>query len=349
MIPAPTSHRACERLRVASVPRGAVGISVVIPSYNTSAFVVDALRSALQQTYSALEVIVVDDGSTDDSVEQILTVRDDRLTCVTQPHLGLSAARNTGIRLARGKYVAFLDSDDMWSPLKVAHHLAVMEKDAGVGVTFSYSAYIAENGKPTGEYLVSRCGHPDVQQLMRRNHIGNGSSAIVRRECFEIAGLFDEDLSGCADWEFWVRVAAVSGLSFQLIPRVLTAYRIRTGSLSVAAGAYEQFLSDGLEAIQRFDRYVAARIPVHAARAQLYRVTSHKALFTGDVSASRKYLYQAVRHSPSAVLRDIRAWALMAFHAAAVALPKRLQGRLYRAARMLLAYGLWRSGVRFAS
>jgi glycosyltransferase involved in cell wall biosynthesis len=340
--PPETGDRACAPLRIASVPRSAVGVSVVIPSYNTSGYVVAALRSALQQTYSALEVIVVDDGSTDDSVEQILTVCDDRLTCVTQPHLGLAAARNTGIRFARGKYVAFLDSDDLWSPLKVAHHLAAMEKDATVGVTFSYSAYIGENGEATGEYLISRCGHPGVQQLMRRNHIGNGSSAIVRRECFDIAGVFDEELSGCADWEFWVRVAAVSGLSFQLIPRVLTGYRIRTGSLSVPAGAYEHFLSDGLEAIQRFGRSVPAQSRGDASRAQLYRVTSHKALLTGDFSASRRFLCEAVRHSPFSILRDIRAWALIAFHLAAVLLPKRMQGRLYRAARMLLANGVWR-------
>ena len=344
MTQTPARHRVCEWLRVASVPRSAVGVSIVIPSYNTSAFVVGAVRSALQQTYSALEVIVVDDGSTDDSVNQILTVHDDRLTCVTQFHRGLAAARNTGIRLTRGKYVAFLDSDDLWSPLKIAHHLAAMEKDATVGVTFSYSAYLAENGEPTGEYLITRCGRPDVQQLMRRNHIGNGSSAVVRRECFEIAGLFDEALSGCADWEFWVRVAAVSGLAFQLIPKVLTGYRIRTGSLSVTSGSYDEFLSDGLQAIRRFDRLVPACCRAHAAdaRAQLYRVTSRKALFNGDVAASRSFLCQAVRHSPSAILRDIRAWALIAFHIAAGPFPKGMQHRMHQIARTLLANALWR-------
>lgn len=245
--------RVYELVRVASVPRGAVGVSVVIPSYNTRSFVVPAIRSALYQTYSAIEVIVVDDGSIDDSVDQILTVDDDRLTCVRQWNRGLSAARNTGIRLTRGKYVAFLDSDGLWSPLKVAHHLAVMERDSTLGVTFSYSAYLAQNGTPTGEYLITSCQRPDVCQLMTRNHIGNGSTPVVRKECFEVAGLFDEALSGCADWEFWARVAA-SGFSFQLIPKVLTGYRIRTGSRSGSAAADDRSLAAGVEPVGRIRR-----------------------------------------------------------------------------------------------
>lgn len=330
-------------LKTAIVPARSVGVSVIIPSHNTRPFVVGAIRSALQQTYSALEVIVVDDGSTDDSVDDVLAIADDRLTCVVQPNRGLSAARNTGIRLARGAYLAFLDSDDLWSPLKIAHHLALMERKPTIGVSFSYSAYLHQNGQPTGEYLITRCARPTVWQLMLRNHLGNGSTPVVRRECFDTAGHFDESLSGCADWEFWVRVAA-RGWSFQLIPKVLTGYRIRNGSLSVAQDRYESFLADGLEAIDRFRTTVpdCPAATTNGARAQLFRVASRKALHTGEVALSRRLLREAVRHSPSTVLTDARAMALIAFHVLTGIMPRSLQLSFLHLGSILLRRGLWK-------
>ena len=284
--------RQCKWLRAASIPPWAVGVSVVIPNYNTGRVVTAAIRSALQQTYSAIEVLVVDDGSTDDSLDRILDIPDDRLTCVRQPHGGLSAARNTGIRLARGRYIAFLDSDDLWSPAKLARHLAVMEEDPSIGVTFCHSAYLAESGAPTGELLVPRSEQPDSGQLIKRNHIGNGSTAVVRRECFQHAGLFDEALHSGEDWELWVRVASLSRLTFRLIPEVLTGYRVRPGNLNVTSGADDGFLG-----------------------------------------------------RRRATLTDIRTWALLGFHLAALLLPKRIQRRLSPISTALLIRVMWRSIV----
>jgi glycosyltransferase involved in cell wall biosynthesis len=285
--------RKCEWLRAASIPPWAVGVSVVIPNFNTGRVVTGAIRSALQQTYSAIEVLVVDDGSTDDSLDRILDITDDRLTCVRQPNGGLSAARNTGIRLARGRYIAFLDSDDLWSPAKLARHLAVMEEDPSIGVTFCHSAYLAESGAPTGE-LVPRSEQSDSGHVIKRNHIGNGSTAVVRRECFQHAGLFDEALHSGEDWELWVRVAALSRLSFRLIPEVLTGYRVRPGSLNVTSRAHDSFPATGRR---------------------------------------------------RATLTDIRTWALLGFHLAALLLPKRIQRRLSPISTALLIRVMWRSIV----
>jgi glycosyltransferase involved in cell wall biosynthesis len=330
-----TGPRPFAIVRQSAVPAADVTVSVIIPSYNTRAFVLAAIRSALNQTYRALEVIVVDDGSIDASVDDILSVADSRLTCVTQENGGLSAARNTGIHIARGRYVALLDSDDVWRPNKIARQVAVMDADGRIGVTFCDSEYLTEGGDRTGEYLVSRRPRPDVWQLIARNHVGNGSTPLIRRECFDRAGLFDEALLSCEDWELWVRVAALSGLTFQLVPAVLTGYRVRATSLSVARGSYARFVGHGLAAIERFPRYVPGFTAAHAAgaRAQLYRVTSRKALSNGDVAASREFLRHAFHHSPSAVLRDSRAWALAAYHIAAGPLPPRLRGRLLEIGR----------------
>src|SRR5262245_27808737 len=139
--------------RAATVPHDSLRLSVVVPNYNTGAFVVDAIRSILEQTMPDLEVIVVDDGSTDDSVAKILAVQDPRLTCVRQPNRGLAGARNTGILLARAPFVGFCDGDDLWYPTKAERQLAVMEEDAKIGLTFSYSEYWTEAGEPTGQLL----------------------------------------------------------------------------------------------------------------------------------------------------------------------------------------------------
>src|SRR5262245_38901577 len=140
-------------LRASTVPAESLRLSVVVPNYNTGAFVGEAIRSILEQTMPDLEVIVVDDGSTDESIAKILAVEDPRLTCVRQPNRGLAGARNTGILLARAPLVGFCDGDDLWYPAKAERQLAVMEEDAKIGLTFSYSEYWTEAGEPTGQLL----------------------------------------------------------------------------------------------------------------------------------------------------------------------------------------------------
>ena len=321
-----------------------VQVSVVIPNFNTSRFIAAAIRSVLGQTYRSLEIIVVDDGSTDDSLEQVARFDDPRLTCLTQPNRGLAAARNAGIAVARGRYVAFLDSDDVWFSEKLARHVAVMDADPTIGLTFSHSAYLDEDGRLTGDYLVSGIARPDALAMVSRNHVGNGSTPVLRRECFERAGTFDEALSGCADWEFWVRVAARSGLSLRLIPDVLTGYRVRPDSMTVSRTGYEAFLEDGLRAIARFPRSLPdlPRPRQAGARAQLYRIASRKALSNGDLPVSRRLLWRAFRHSPSAVLRDLRALAMIGFHAVSLPMPQRMRLRLYRGSRLALQRLVWR-------
>jgi len=188
-------------VRTAAVPVDGLRLSVVVPCYNVGALAAEAVCSLLHQTMPALEVIAVDDGSTDDTLAQLLALGDPRLTVVTQANRGLAAARNTGVAHARAPLIGFCDGDDVWFPDKAAKQLAVMDADATVGLTFSHSAYLDESGAPTGQMLVSRCRQPTTRDLVARNHIGNGSTAIVRRECFAAAGLFDESLASCEDAE----------------------------------------------------------------------------------------------------------------------------------------------------
>jgi len=326
-----------EVLRQATVPAHGLRLSVVVPNYDTAAFVPDAIASILAQSMPDLELIVVDDGSRDDSVARILAYPDPRLTLVRQPNRGLAGARNTGIAHSRADLIGFCDSDDVWHPDKAARQLAVMDRAPGIGLTFSHSMYLTEEGEPTGQLLVSRCARPGIRDLIARNHIGNGSTPIVRHACFEQAGLFDEDLAaGCEDFEMWVRIACLSTLEIQLVPEVLTGYRIRWSSGSMT---FDRFLSGHYLAVERLRSYVPGFTDCEArrSRAEHLRIASRKAFSAGETELSRTYLLRALRACPSLVLRDVRALGMVALHLVSLPLPHAFRQRIYDAATRSLA------------
>ncbi len=316
-------------LRRSTRPAHEVRLSVVVPSYNTADFVGATVRSILRQTMASLEVIVVDDGSTDDSVERVLALDDPRITCVRQANRGLSGARNTGILLARGAQIGFCDSDDLWHPEKAERHCAMMDADPSIGLTFSLSEYLTEEGRGTGQLLVSVCVEPTARALAARNHIGNGSTPIVRAQCFEQAGLFDEQLNACADMEMWFRIAALTPWRLRRIPEVLTGYRMRTGSMSVT---YDYFLADARRVADRMAQLVPElpRAIVRRGYAEAVRIASRKAFAAGNVALSRQLLIQAIQEYPLLPLTDVRALAMVMLHLLSAPLPERHARALYQ-------------------
>jgi len=124
-------------------------LSVIMSAYNMATFVREALESALAQTWENLEVIVVDDGSSDDTARQVRAIEDDRVRCYDEPHRGHAAAANTGIAAAAGSYVAFLDADDLWAPTKIETHMRFHEQHPEVDMTFSLSSIVRENSPVT--------------------------------------------------------------------------------------------------------------------------------------------------------------------------------------------------------
>ncbi|MGD9763484.1 MAG: glycosyltransferase family 2 protein [Candidatus Binatia bacterium] len=319
-------------LRRARVPASEVRLSVVVPSYDTAAFVRQTLDALFAQTVRDIEVIAVDDGSRDASLAVLAEIEEPRLTVVAQPNRGLAGARNTGVLLARGAAVGFCDADDLWYPRKAERHLAVLAAEPDVGLTFSYSAYIDERGARTGQYLISRCARPSARDLIRRNHVGNGSTVVARRAVFTRAGLFDESIGSCEDFEMWVRAAACSGYGARLLPEVLTAYRVRSGSMSTT---YDDFVRGYARALGRFRTYVPGFTAAEAARsyAEGLRIASRKAFSHGDVDTSRRLLAAALRAAPTLPVRDLRALGMVALHAGAWPLPPGGRTRLYRAVR----------------
>src|SRR5262249_51904805 len=158
--------------------------------------------------------------------------------------------------------------------------------------------YLTEAGERTGQLLVSRCRRPTARHLIRRNHVGNGSTPVVRQACFELAGPFDENLAaGSEDAEMWVRLTSLTPYGCELIPRVLTGYRMRASSSSMT---FERFLQGHRTSLERFKTYVPGFSVRQARRshAEFLRIVSRKAASGGDLELSRAYLVKALREWP---------------------------------------------------
>ena len=211
-------------------------VSIVIPTYNYGHFVGEAVESALGQTWSAREVIVVDDGSTDDTAERLASYGT-QIHYVRQNNLGLSAARNTGIRLARGRFVALLDSDDVWHPRKLELQLRYLAQHHDVMLlgsachTEDCAAWPTVNENPTAEDV-------SLEDVLVRSWFAP-STAVLRRECLDSTNWFDTSLRSVEDRDLWIRLASRYRIGMLQAP--LCWYRLHNGSMSKAALCMEEF------------------------------------------------------------------------------------------------------------
>ena len=187
-------------------------VSVVIPTYNYAHFVVGAVESALAQTYTDREVLVVDDGSTDDTRDR-LDPFEGRIRYIHQENRGLSAARNTGIRAARGALIAFLDSDDLWHPEKLAVQARYLEGHPEVALLASghldmHASHVGRVDWPRIDGTRAIEAHAiSFEELVIGSRFG-ACGVVARRWCFDEVGLFDETLRSAEDLDMWIRIAS---------------------------------------------------------------------------------------------------------------------------------------------
>lgn len=208
-------------------------VSVIVPAYNAATHLRETLESALAQTYSDIEVIVVDDGSTDETLEVAgaIAATDPRVRVLRQANKGPGAARNLGIEQARGTLIAPLDADDLWHPTKIAKQVSVM-RQAGleVGLVYTWSAVIDEDG-----CIVDRSWGESVKgdayaALVLYNFLLNGSTPLVRRRCLAETGGYDEAFRYAQDYLFSLSIA--ERYDFAVVPEFLVGYRRTPGSWS---------------------------------------------------------------------------------------------------------------------
>lgn len=207
-------------------------VSVIIPTYNRRDYVQEAIDSVLAQTYTDYEVIVVDDGSTDHTGEVLQARYGEGIRYKWQKNQGESQARNEGLSLSQGEYVAFLDSDDLWLPHKLARQLSELTLHPDVDMVFSQAWMIDEQGcrvqnmAPLGSSLSPADYRYDA--LCVQNGIVGPSTVIIRRRLLDEVGGFNTAIRFGEDWDLWIRVAAASCIHF--IPEVLACIRRHQGS-----------------------------------------------------------------------------------------------------------------------
>jgi glycosyltransferase involved in cell wall biosynthesis len=182
-------------------------VSVIIPTYQRAHLVNRAIASVFAQTYDDYEIIVVNDGSTDDT-RCVLSDYGDRLIAIHQDNRGLAAARNAGIQVAQGEYIAFLDDDDLWVPQKLEHQIPLFVADQNIGLVYADMTVFNETEILPGTYLN---GFVPPQTVMPWTLLQYGNffpmpTIVVRRICLEEVGYFNEALSVCEDYDLWLRI-----------------------------------------------------------------------------------------------------------------------------------------------
>ena len=213
-------------------------VSVVIPAYNAAETLDETLRSVRSQSHHALEIIVVDDGSTDDTgtIAKRHAAIDDRVQVVTQENAGLAAARNEGWRHAQSDLIAFLDADDLWAPAKIERQIKALQAGGlHVGLVYCWYVRIDSQSTITRVWEGPRSGGHVLEKILAGNFVGNGSSVLVRRQALIDANGFDSGLraagaEGCEDWLFLCRVAEM--YRYAVVPEHLIGYRYLPHNMS---------------------------------------------------------------------------------------------------------------------
>lgn len=218
-------------------------VSVIIPAYNVAPFIGDTIRSVLAQTFSDYEVIIINDGSPDTvELEAVLESYLDRIVYLKQENRGAGAARNTGLRAARGEFVAFLDGDDEWLPNFLEKQLELIRSGPGYDLVYADAKLFGNSPKARGTVMQREPSEGPVtfESLIAERCLVNTSSVLARREPILEVGLFDETLRNSQDFDLWVRLAKRDGARMNYQREVLARHRVWQGSLA----------SDGIKSVE---------------------------------------------------------------------------------------------------
>lgn len=299
-------------------------ISVIIPAYNAAEFVVGAIESALAQTYEPIEVIVVDDGSTDDTAEVLAPLADD-IRYVQQENRGLAGARNRGIIESQGELVAFLDADDKWMPEKLARQWRWLTEHPEAGLVHSDLMFwrpetgeVFYEARPRAKYA------GDCYTRLFFESWVTPSTVLVRRACLERAGMFDERFRWVEDVDLWLRIAR--HYPFAYIDEPLVLYRLHGASLTRNDLRMREGELAALEKALAADPELETRIGRGPVRRKLHELCfgiGYHYYDQNDLRAARAYFAKAWR------LRPTRAYA------AALGLATLLPARVVNGARRM--------------
>ncbi len=281
-------------------------VSVIIPAYNAAEFILATIESVRAQTFPDWELIVIDDGSTDNTRSLVATCTDPRVHLFSYPNAGVSTARNRAFSHAQGEFIALLDADDLWSADKLADQVAALQSSPQGLLVYSRTYLMSHSGDRISPVRMPRLPQGNVYpDLLQHNFMINGSSALVRRQAWIEAGGFDPDLTQGEDWEFYCRVAALGQVV--AVPKPQIFYRQRRSSTSYRLEELERATLNTIDRIFQnappelkfLKRHAQANLYQTITRMHLAQVTDRK-----QVLRARSYIQKSLILAPSSICQS---------------------------------------------
>lgn len=255
-------------------------VSIIIPCYNAQKWIAEAISSCLQQTYRNIEIIVIDDGSTDDSFD-IIKGFSRQIICQTQPHRGGNSARNCGLKLAQGEYIQFLDADDYLFPEKIARQVNFLEQ---TGADIVYGDWRHQYHRHDGQVILEPIQIPGAQTDILESLLGTWwvalASLLYRRQAIERTAGWDESLEAAQDRDFFINVV-LDGAQVVYQPGCYAVYR-RYGNTSVSTLSIPRWISSHCQVLRKVESKLA--------QANLLSVNYRRAIATCYFDLARKSL-----------------------------------------------------------
>ena len=279
-------------------------VSVILPAYNSMQWVSAAIDSVLNQGYRDYEVVVIDDGSTDQTAD-VLESYGRKIRCIYQANAGVSNARNRGLSVSTGEFIAYLDADDMWYSQKLECQIAFLDAHPQCGLVHSDVTVIDEQEKVIRARFNVETARPVpsgycLQDLLRRCHI-QVPSVIERRECIEEVGGFDEQFMATEDYLHWIMVS-LKGWEFGYINEPLAKYRWRGGSVSsnkrLFLEEYGKMFGVLLPALYENRPQAPDLVIIRKRFLQVERELAYMDCIEGHLSSARQRLMRLIQRAP---------------------------------------------------
>jgi glycosyltransferase involved in cell wall biosynthesis len=276
-------------------------VSVIIPAYNAEKTIARTLESVLSQTYKHMEVLVINDGSTDRTAEIVESFprNDRRIKILHQPNLGANAARNRGISCSKGEYIAFVDADDVWHEEKIQAQVECFQRSSpSVGLIYSWSIVIDEEDNPLSGIAHEYQGNV-LAELIYSNFVGNGSCPLIRRSCFQNIGDFEANLGAGQDWDMYLRVA--KRYEFQVVPKFHIGYRRTMNSISADYKNQERFMAKVVNSFEKEHPNIP-KLLFRLSRSRMCFYLASRCNDQGRYLDSIKYLFRCLVLDPVCIV-----------------------------------------------
>ncbi len=278
-------------------------VSVILPVFNGERTIEETIKSVLTQTLKEFELIIIDDGSTDRTLEIIRQFFDPRIQIFSYPNAGQPASRNRGLQKASGDLVAFIDADDLWTPQKLMSQYQALQQNPTVAVAYSWTQWIDTDGKPIEGGSCLNFSGDVYENLLLNDFIASGSNPLIRRQAIDSVGVFDTSLSNAHDWDMWLRLAVSH--KFVSIPEQQVLYRKSHNSMSANVWGMErsslQVIQKNIKQLSPPESLIKKSIG-NRYKYLMYRSLERPLIFSKGLAATY-FLSKVITYDPAFVLK----------------------------------------------